>query len=457
MNTLTIVEPDDHFDFKKINIGALTHISGETYYARIYLNNAPLLIQTPKSLTKQGFVKSGKKMYSDLMFTNQDEKLINWVERLETRCQQLIYEKKNEWFSGDETMELNDIEGAFTSMLKLYKSGKFYLIRANVKNNVKIFDENASATTKMTCEDVTSSTNMVSVVEIQGVKFVSKTFQIELEIKQCMVVSPDPFSENCFINIKRPTPVAPTTNTPATLVANTLTANTPTNTPVATITANTSVAALKPSNVVVENIVEEFIKEQTRPAKLIQEPLETMKPIPPSLSEEEATKRNTELNSITTSTVPIKKLPPGHNQDGDDDDDDEELMEIHIGEEVPSEDLLGIIDIESGAPPNLEQGLKEVELNIDNNSLETISLKRPNQVYYDIYKEARKKAKEMKKQAVQAYLEAKNIKKTYMLEDDSDSDSGSDSGSDGDNDMEEGSVDSESDFDDLSIIESDGE
>lgn len=457
MNTLTIVEPDDHFDFKKINIGALTHISGETYYARIYLNNAPLLIQTPKSLTKQGFVKSGKKMYSDLMFTNQDEKLINWVERLETRCQQLIYEKKNEWFSGDETMELNDIEGAFTSMLKLYKSGKFYLIRANVKNNVKIFDENASATTKMTCEDVSSSTNMVSVVEIQGVKFVSKTFQIELEIKQCMVVSPDPFSENCFINIKRPTPVAPTTNTPATLVANTLTANTPTNTPVATITANTPVAALKPSNVVVENIVEEFIKEQTRPAKLIQEPLETMKPIPPSLSEEEATKRNTELNSITTSTVPIKKLPPGHNQDGDDDDDDEELMEIHIGEEVPSEDLLGIIDIESGAPPNLEQGLKEVELNIDNNSLETISLKRPNQVYYDIYKEARKKAKEMKKQAVQAYLEAKNIKKTYMLEDDSDSDSGSDSGSDGDNDMEEGSVDSESDFDDLSIIESDGE
>ena len=436
MNTLTIVEPDDHFDFKKINIGALTHISGETYYARIYLNNAPLLIQTPKSLTKQGFVKSGKKMYSDLMFTNQDEKLINWVERLETRCQQLIYEKKNEWFSGDETMELNDIEGAFTSMLKLYKSGKFYLIRANVKNNVKIFDENASATTKMTCEDVTSSTNMVSVVEIQGVKFVSKTFQIELEIKQCMVVSPDPFSENCFINIKRPTPVAPV----AALTANT---------PVAALTA-----ALTPSNVVVEKIVEEFIKEQTRPAKLIQEPLETMKPNPPSLSEEEATKRNTELNSITTSTVPIKKLPPGHNQDGDD-DDDEELMEIHIGEEVPSEDLLGIIDIESGAPPSLEQGLKEVELNIDNNSLETISLKRPNQVYYDIYKEARKKAKEMKKQAVQAYLEAKNIKKTYMLEDDSDSDSGSDGG--GDNDMEEGSVDSESDFDDLSIIESDGE
>jgi len=426
MNTLTVVEPDDHFDFKKINIGALTRLSGETYYARIYLNNGPLLIQTPKSLTKQGFVKTGKKMYSDLMFTNEDEKLINWIEHLETRCQQLIYEKKNEWFTGDEAMELNDIEGAFTSMLKLYKSGKFYLIRANVKNNVKIFDENASATTKMTCEDVTSSTNMISVVEIQGVKFVSKTFQIELEIKQCMVVSPDPFSENCFINIKRPAPpsVAPS-------------------------------VAPKPPNLIVEQIVNEFIKEQT----ISKDPLEILKPVlPPSLSEEEETKRNTELNSITTSTVPIKKLPPGHHDD--EEDGDEELVEIHIGEEVPSDDLLGIIDIETGAQPSLEQGLKEVELNIDNNSLETISLKRPNQVYYDIYKEARKKAKEMKKQAVQAYLEAKNIKKTYMLEDsdsDSDGDNDSDSDNDGNNDLEEGSVDSESDFDDLSIVESDGE
>lgn len=425
MNALTIVEPDDHFDFKKINIGALTRLSGETYYARIYLNNGPLLIQTPKSLTKQGFVKTGKKMYSDLMFTNEDEKLINWVEHLETRCQQLIYEKKNEWFTGDEAMELNDIEGAFTSMLKLYKSGKFYLIRANVKNNVKIFDENLNVTTKMTCDDVTSSTNMISVVEIQGVKFVSKTFQIELEIKQCMVVSPDPFSENCFINIKRPA-----------------------------VTASVPVVAApttKP-NLMVEQIVDEFIKEQTR----AKDPLEILKPnpvLPPSLSEEEETKRNTELNSVTTSTVPIKKLPPGHN---DEDDEDEELMEIHIGEEVPIDDLLGIIDIETGAPTSLEQGLKEVDLKLDNNSLETISLKRPNQVYYDIYKEARKKAKEMKKQAVQAYLEAKNIKKTYMLED-SDSDSDSDNEDNEDNSLEEGSIDSESDFDDLSIVESDGE
>ena len=68
--------------------------------------------------------------------------------------------------------------------------------------------------------------------------------------------------------------------------------------------------------------------------------------------------------------------------------------------------------------------LKEVDIT-DVSTLESITLKKPNQVYYEIYKAARKKAKLAKKQAVLAFLEAKNIKKTYMLEnlDDSDSDS----------------------------------
>jgi hypothetical protein len=56
--------------------------------------------------------------------------------------------------------------------------------------------------------------------------------------------------------------------------------------------------------------------------------------------------------------------------------------------------------------------------------LETISLKPPNQVYFELYKAARAKAKVAKRNVIVAYLEAKNIKKTYMLDnfDDSDSD-----------------------------------
>ena len=69
--------------------------------------------------------------------------------------------------------------------------------------------------------------------------------------------------------------------------------------------------------------------------------------------------------------------------------------------------------------------LKEVNnvgLSLEN-SLETMQLKKPNQVYFELYKEARKKAKEAKRSAILAYLEAKNIKKTYMLDNLNDSDS----------------------------------
>jgi hypothetical protein len=69
--------------------------------------------------------------------------------------------------------------------------------------------------------------------------------------------------------------------------------------------------------------------------------------------------------------------------------------------------------------------LKEVNLSLplEENNLETMQLKKPNQVYFELYKEARNKAKLAKKNALLAYLEAKNIKKTYLLDNLNDSDS----------------------------------
>ena len=66
--------------------------------------------------------------------------------------------------------------------------------------------------------------------------------------------------------------------------------------------------------------------------------------------------------------------------------------------------------------------ISDVNLNLDKND-HGMTLKKPNQVYFELYKEARNKAKQAKKNAILAYLEAKNIKKTYMIENINDSDS----------------------------------
>ena len=49
-----------------------------------------------------------------------------------------------------------------------------------------------------------------------------------------------------------------------------------------------------------------------------------------------------------------------------------------------------------------------------------MKLKTRNDVYYKLYKEAKAKAREAKHLAIMNYLEAKRIKNTYVLNDESD-------------------------------------
>ena len=78
------------------------------------------------------------------------------------------------------------------------------------------------------------------------------------------------------------------------------------------------------------------------------------------------------------------------------------------------------IDLE---PLEKRQELHEIDIKFDEAN-DSISLKNPNEVYIEIYKEAKKRAKQAKKLAIEAYLEAKRIKSVYLLDQfDSESDS----------------------------------
>ena len=196
-----IIEPTMDYDFTKIYFGPPTTLAGGSYFTKImYGTNKQLFIQTPKSLTKQGFIKSGKKVYTDLMFDNNDTVFINWIENLESKCQELVYSKRESWF--ESKLEKDDIESAFTSPFKIFKSGKYYLLRVNVKQNLKIYDEMNKI---IQTESITNDKTIISILEIQGLKFTSRNFQIEIELKQSMVVSPDPFLDECFIKTPKKT------------------------------------------------------------------------------------------------------------------------------------------------------------------------------------------------------------------------------------------------------------
>jgi hypothetical protein len=365
-----IIEPTIDYDFSKLYLGPPSTLAGGAYFTKIMHNtNKLLFIQTPKSLTKQGFVKSGKKIYTDLMFDNNDTVFINWIENLESKCQELIYNKSNSWF--ETKLEKDDIETAFTSPFKIFKSGKYYLLRINVKQNIKIYNESDQI---INCDDITADKTLISILEIQGIKFTSRNFQIEIELKQSMVVSPDPFLDECFI--KKP-------------------------------------------------IRKQNIKEVT-----IEEHVDTNEYFDESVSStNEASKLNAFINESakdlaeniikndTTSPIDLEEVfDKSESNKTESDNSNSELLDNIV------------LDIEELTPePIIEDNqdiLKEFDLlsTLENN-LETFTLKKPNQVYFEIYQKARDKAKEAKKNAISAYLEMKNIKKTYMLNDIDDSDS----------------------------------
>ena len=391
-----IIEPDNSFNFSYISLANPTGIQGGAYFTKIQNNGKALYIQTPKSLTKQGFVKNGKKIYADLMFDNNDEQFIQWIENLEIKCQQLIFEKGEAWF--ESKLEKSDIESAFSSPMKIYKSGKKYLLRVNVKLNnlngvptAKIYNENEVL---LGIDDILIDTNLISILEIQGIKFTSRNFQIEIEMKQTMVLNAEILFDNCLINKTKPV-VNPITNIPSIPIP------------------------IVPIPIVPIPIINEEFSE-------------SLEKLSDEILKEELALKNKDHNDDEYD----EETEDENEYDEDEDDEDNEYEDnkpsLVFGKELiqPTksnqnnlvnnglEELeFSLQELEKMQEPEIELELKEFNIEENNsNTLETMKLKKPDQVYHELYKEARKRAKESKQIAILAFLEAKNIKKTYMLD-----------------------------------------
>ncbi len=101
------------------------------------------------------------------MFSHDEESFISWLETLELKLQQLIYDKRTLWFHND--LDLEDIETAFTSLTRSYKSGKSILVRCNLgKNNntglkqeIKIFNESEK---DVKLDEIKANDNVITII-----------------------------------------------------------------------------------------------------------------------------------------------------------------------------------------------------------------------------------------------------------------------------------------------------
>jgi hypothetical protein len=357
-----IFETNAAFPFDKMVLTPPTLMSGGNYFIKFLMNGSPLYIQPPKCRTKGGISKTGKKPYSDLMFTNENPDFIQWMEDLESTVCKSIYENRAKWFESE--MELHDVENYLTSPLKIYKSGKFYLLRTNIptrlgKISLTIYDEDENV---VDSESLKEETNLITILEVQGIKCSARSFQIEIEVKQMMTLNPTDLFEKCIIK----------TNS-------------------------------KPK--VKEEVKPEVKEEETEPENITLIAREILEQDQPVLEKEKEQESNDlGLNDIL---------------DQDEEEEPRDLEKEQVTE--PLEPPVLEIDLENEL---IEDSLAEFQLEIDNVPVtETVQLKPRNDVYYEMYRAAKRKAKMAKNLALKSYLEAKNIKNTYMLDDVSDSDS----------------------------------
>ena len=392
--------PNENFDFSGLTLANPQGLQGGAYFSKLKLGNKSVLIQTPKCSTKNGIHKTEKKIYCDMMFTNDNEEFITWTQELEKTIKNLIFEKRNLWFHND--MDHDSIDYHWQNLLRTYKGNKLLLrcfipktkTRIGTKT-VQIYNEDEE---ELTLEDIDKNSKMISILEVSGLKFTSQSFQLEFMLKQIMVVKEKPLFNKCLIKLSNPSSnvTKPAEDSDAESDISIEEENSKLT--VQTDTTTTSESVIDNSNNVVETVTDNSIKE-TNDDTIVDEILDDVV---------EDLSRNT-IDQITD-------ISENLSQNETEKLEDEVVESTHEGENLEKTEL---VEEELSVPEeSLEKKgiINEIEILAPSETSDTVTLKKPNEVYMEIYKEAKKKAKEAKKQAIQAYLEAKRIKSLYLLD-----------------------------------------
>jgi len=363
-----IYDPIPDFSFENIKLNTPSS-NGSSYFIGFSIDKEnPLYIQPPKCIVKQIALssKNAKRMNCDLQFQKENDNFITWMDLCEKYVQDKIFENKSKWFESQ--LSIEDIQSSFIPTLKPYKGGKFYLIRTALPNqngvcSINVYDEDEN---NISIDMIKEGCQIMTIMEIMGVKCSSRNFQIEVELKQIMIAKPVILFEKCLFHkpaIKMMSdyqkPMTPNTDNSRDEKYQTLT--------VETLEKHTEDLGNKTF----------FLEPQALPLPLpLPSPIDPIQSLAPNLIALENSAPNTDSSAV---------LPKNDTKTG-------EIAEYEIDLDNINEDAL------------------------------PVQIKKRDDVYYEMYRESRRKAKVARDLAISAYLEAKQIKNMYMLDEIKDSD-----------------------------------
>ena len=389
----TIYDLSEPFNFSVLHLANPSLINNNNYFSKISQGTMKknLYLQLPKCTTKQGIIKSSSKSYCELCYGITEKNIIEFLENLEKYILDEIYKNRELWFYNADSMTLEDIEDLMTPLIKTYKHGKNFLLKNNIKlDKFKIYDENEN---NVTIEDYNLNHEFVPLININGVKFSSKNFSIDLVLTQMMVIYPsEEFEQQILIKTNKNTEVLEQFKKSKGLKEE----------------LKKDLCEDLGEDLIGEDFGEDLIGED------LGEDLEGEK-LKENLGQELKEDLGEDLG---------EKLKEDLGQELKEDLGEnlcEDLKGEDLGEDLKGENLKGAKAVEELQSfkyltnANELTQIDNLDLNENNDNI-PIEIKTRDEIYLEIYKKAKKKAKEIRKNAIEAFLQAKNIKSKYNLD-----------------------------------------
>jgi hypothetical protein len=345
-----IYEICENFNFSSLKLENPTLLNANIYFSKLNNNlNKNFYIQLPKCRTKQGIIQANNKCFCDLEFNSSDRLIVEFFENLENYFIKEICNNKSLWFYDSDNISNDDINDFINPIMRSYKGGKKFLIKANIKQEkINLYDENEK---KLTLADYDTNNEIIPLLNINGIRFSKSSFIIDVILVQFMVLYPCDSLENQIlikINKKKEDPLE---NNNAENNKHTLLTSRP---------------------------------DLTQAQELMQDP--------------ELMREQELIQELTQAQDPELTQDP----------------ELALAQDTNSfKYLMNNLEKKQAIDDDCELEITNLDVITENSA--PIEIKSHESIYLEIYKKAKQKAKEIRRNAVEAFLEAKNIKIKYNL------------------------------------------
>ena len=380
MNTL-IYNIAENFNFNNLKVENPSLVNANNYFSKIYNNNSNknFYIQLPKCKTKHGIVNSNSKCFCELEFNSNEKLVVEFFENLENFCLKEICANKALWFYDSDNISSDDIQEYMTPIMRSYKGGKKFLIKTNIKQDkLIIYDENEK---KINVTDYDDANEFIPLLNINGIRFSKSSFIIDIILVQFMVLYPSDSFENQIL-----------------------------------IKLNKQENNSNKQDSIQDNKIESNEKNRINNKEDSLEVCEKLLMNDSSINEEDSNQNEETLNQNDETSY---QNDEALNQN------DETSSKITNNTNTETNPFKYLINSLETIECNNDGSIDLIDLDTIAENTEPIELKTHETIYLEIYKKAKQKAKEIRKNAIEAFLEAKNIKNKYNLNtimDDSSSD-----------------------------------